>query len=235
VSSHLLLRALRGRQPQPFREKMSPMEGFATIRVRRIRQGRGLLAAAAALVLTLACADERSGTMASDPVRPTALPEIALDAVSFPDDGLPDPCEILHAAGAKELLVRPVADEPMRFERMCLIEVERGRRPEPQVSAALELATRDGPQPANLEEYVVDYGEGPILAGVTRGALERVPELGEFAVWFPHADGSLTLSAFWGGSYFLSVEVHGVDREIAFAWSKELAARVIERVRGDTV
>lgn len=196
-----------------------------------VREARRLLAAGSALGLLFACVDEQPGAQPTQPTQPTAVPEIALDDVRFPDEGLPDPCEILRAAGTKELLVRPLAPEPLRFERLCLIEVDRGRRPEPQVSAALELATRDSPQPASLEEYIVDYGEGPILAGATRDDLEVIPDLGDFAVWFPHEDGSLTLSAFWDGRYFLSVEVHGVDRKIAFDWSKELAAEVIQRLR----
>lgn len=185
----------------------------------------------ALLGLLLACGQQEPAPSSSPEPGLTEAPEVDLGGVRFPEQGLPDPCEILRAAGAEQLLVKPLEKQPMRFEDLCLVQVDRHGAPVPQTSAALELATRDRPQPASLADYFVDFGEGPIMAGATREDVEALPGLGDFAVWFPHADGSLTLSAFWGGKYFLSLEVHGVDRQVAFAWSKAIAEQVIERMR----
>lgn len=191
------------------------------------RSGTALLAGAA-LVGLLACGQ-------AEPAQPeasalTEAPEVDLAGMSFPSQGLPDPCEVLRAAGARELLARPLEKEPMRFEALCLVQVDRRGAPVPQTSAALELTTRDRPQPATLEDYFVDFGEGPILAGSTRDDVEAIEGLGDFAAWFPHKDGSITLSAFWGGNYFLSLEIHGVDTQIAYDWSKAVAEQLIRRV-----
>lgn len=170
------------------------------------------------------------------PAGPTQAPAVNLDGVAFREDGLLAPCEVLRAAGVEELLMRPLDEKPVLAPGFCLLQVKRGERFEPQTSAALELVAREQDAPTNLEEYVEQYGEGLTMAGCKPEDVKVLPGLGDYSIWFAHKyppdTTTITLSAFWGPRYFLSLEIHRVDREVAFAWAKEVATQVIERVAG---
>jgi len=161
-------------------------------------------------------------------------PEVDLGSVAFPESGLPDPCEILRAARVDELLVRPLDEHPTLAPGFCMMEVARGERFELQTSAALELTAREQPMPTNMEEYLLLDGEGVHIAGSKPDDVTQLEGLGDFSIWFPHKyppeTTTITLSSFFGDGYFLSIEVHRVDREVAFAWARDVAAQVIERV-----
>lgn len=165
---------------------------------------------------------------------PERAPVVDLNAVAFPLNGLPDPCEVLRASGVESLLVRPLDEEPIRAPGFCLLQVARGERFELQTSAALELAIREEPAPTDMDGYVEQFGEGLTMAGCTRDDVEQLPGLGDFSIWFAHEyppeTTTITLSSFWGDGRFLSLEIHRIDREIALAWAKDVAAGVIERV-----
>ena len=85
-----------------------------------------------------------------------------------------------------------------------------------------------------MDEYVEQYGEGLTMAGCKPEDVQVLPALGDFSIWFAHkyppGTTTITLSSFWGSRYFLSLEIHRVDRDIAFAWAKEVATQVIQRV-----
>lgn len=180
-----------------------------------------------ALALLGACGEK-------SPTGPKQPPTVNLDGVAFHEDSLPDPCEVLRAAGAKELLVRPLDGRPILAPGFCLLQVDREGRDEPQTSAALELLVREQPVPTNMDEYVEQFGEGLNIAGCKPEDVQTIPGLGDFSIWFPHKyppdTNTITLTSFWGGRNFLSLEIHRIDRKIALAWAKDVAAQVIQRV-----
>lgn len=142
------------------------------------------------------------------------------------DDGSPDACDLLGAAGPQRLLGAEVGPA-MRIYGMCRVAVDAPA--EAERSVALEIRRdRENGVPHDLDGFWEREGGGVGMLGGSRDRIQELDAPGDYTLWFP-IDGGLQLFAYWQNEYILVLTIRGVPEEPALAWGRELAHQSVVR------
>ena len=159
-----------------------------------------------------------------------ATPQLAqLGSILAPprtqDDGSPDACELLGGADPAALLGTEIA-AAQRVYGLCYVGPAAPAMEERSVG--LEIRRDPNGVPANLDQFWEREGGGVQMLGSSREQIEPLPQLGDFALWFP-VEGGMQLFTYWKSQYILVLTVRGVPTERALPWARALAAASVQR------
>jgi hypothetical protein len=202
----------------------------------RTARRRGLGWSLLLLLASVGCGDGGDASSPADEATVPDVPRFEMNGYMVPERQIPDPtlvdsCLLLTEADPKGVLAEPLAPID-RMSNVCLAFTASSQTLERSLTVELRhpepIEIENGGVPKDKETFWTAEGGGVDLMGGKKEAVQEIPGLGDFSVWYPMT-GGMALHTYWQGKYILAINVRGIDAERGLAWAKEVAGRAIQK------
>lgn len=138
-------------------------------------------------------------------------------------------CALLVEADPKRMIAEPLAPL-LRMSNVCIAHAR--STPSLETSLAVELRHPEaveieaGGLPSSKETFMRAEGASVGLMGGREAEVVELPDLADYAVWYP-INGGVALHAYWRGQYILRFTIRGLPVEPSLEWAKQVTRRAI--------